>query len=297
MAHPDPIVAALTGLLMAIGATPARASPVTFNTALPVSADHAIAEVQAIHGEAHDENARMRMDALVMVLGYGATPDLALFAVLPAVDRELVMAPAATRSASGIGDAQIMARYTLFQRDGLGRTLRLAPFAGIAIPTGDHRRVDALGPLPAQLQPGTGGWSPFLGAVVSWDRASFNLDGQLAWQMNSRVNRFRVGNLLRADVSAQKRLLTGRSKTGTPRTLFGGVELNYSDEKSSDAGGVSIPSSGSRRLLATPTLQFATIRWVADVGVQIPLIESFAEANSGLKQGITVRIGLRINVE
>jgi hypothetical protein len=86
--------------------------------------------------------------------------------VLPVVDRELAMAPVATRSASGIGDAQIMARYTLIQREGLGTTLHLAPFAGIAIPTVDHHRVDALEPLPAQLQPGTGGWSSFLGAVL-----------------------------------------------------------------------------------------------------------------------------------
>lgn len=297
MAHPDPIVAALTGLLMAIGATPACASPVTFNTALPVSVDHTIAEVQAIHGEAHDENARMRMDALVMVLGYGATPDLALFAVLPAVDRELVMAPAVTRSASGIGDAQIMARYTLFQRDGRGMTLRLAPFAGMVIPTGDHHRTDQLGRLPVQLQLGAGGWSPVLGAVASWDRSGFNLDGQLAWQLNSRVDGIRAGNLLSADVSAQKRLLARRSNEVAPQTLFGGIEFNYSDEKNSNARGVPIPGSGARRLLATPTLQYATIRWVADVGVQIPVTESFTGANSGMKQDVTVRIGLRLNMK
>jgi hypothetical protein len=93
------------------------------------------------------------------VFVYGLTEKFTLFGIVPYLDKSLDMTALAgrqTRRVSGLGDLRFLARYTLGQWDKPGETLRLTPFIGLEVPTGDDDHEDPLGRLPQPLQLGSG---------------------------------------------------------------------------------------------------------------------------------------------
>ena len=94
----------------------------------------------------------------------GVTPDLALFGVMPVAYKKLKLNPPGgarvTRKDSGLGDIRAFARYTAYKKNMPGKTFRIAPFAGVELPTGSNTGTDALGRLPPSVQLGSGSWDP-----------------------------------------------------------------------------------------------------------------------------------------
>lgn len=131
----------LAFLLVGGGVLPVHAAPQSFNTALPVAQGEFIFREQFVLAQSGDDPSGAHRDrtawALISVLGYGATSDLALFGVVPYVEKGLNITQGGRRhqrSARGIGDITLFGRYTLYRRDWPGRTLRVAPFVGIETP-------------------------------------------------------------------------------------------------------------------------------------------------------------------
>lgn len=144
-------------LFIGIGAV--WSAPITFNTALPVAEGEFIVREQfVIARSGNDPSGAARNHAVfatVSVLGYGVTSDLALFGVLPYVDKSLeltVNGVKQTRDTSGIGDLTLFGRYTVFKDDIPGRTFRIAPFAGVELPSGEEDASD--GPLTSRPDQG-----------------------------------------------------------------------------------------------------------------------------------------------
>jgi hypothetical protein len=97
------------------------------------------------------------------VLYYGVNADFTLLAVLPFLYKQVaVTTPMGrlTRSTSGFGDMMAAARYTALAIDHPGETFRVAPFAGVKLPTGAQNEADALGRFPQPFQLGSGSWDP-----------------------------------------------------------------------------------------------------------------------------------------
>jgi len=117
-----------------VSASRAEAGPITFNTALPVHANELILREQVIWLRA----------------------TVALFGILPFLYKRMdVTTPSGqrvTRSASGFGDLSTFVRVTALQIDRPQETMRLAPFAGLKMPTGATGIADDLGQLPPALQ-------------------------------------------------------------------------------------------------------------------------------------------------
>ena len=71
----------------------AQAAPESFNTAVPVAQGEFVFRGQFVLDQSDDDPSGAGRDrtawALVSVLGYGATPVLALFGVVPHVDKNL----------------------------------------------------------------------------------------------------------------------------------------------------------------------------------------------------------------
>jgi len=69
------------------------ATPVTFNTALPVAKEEFIFRELFFYGRSgHDPSEahrNQRIIGITSVLGYGVTPDLAAFFVLPYLDKQI----------------------------------------------------------------------------------------------------------------------------------------------------------------------------------------------------------------
>ena len=89
----------------------------------------------------------------------------------------------------------LFGRYTVFRRDWPGRTLRIAPFVGLELPTGDDDETDAFGRLPASVQPGSGSWDPFGGVVITYQTLDFQIDAQASYVAQTEANDFEFGDV------------------------------------------------------------------------------------------------------
>ena len=297
------LLSLLAALILVSWSIAASAAPITFNTALPVARDSFVGRVQLVQARSGNDPGPARRDArgnaLISVLGYGASPKLALFGVLPLVDKRLDVdgtgsqGGGSRRAASGIGDVRVFGRYTLLQRDGPGQTLRLAPFAGLELPTGANRRSDGQGTLPPGVQPGSGALDLFGGLIATWQTLDYQLDGQLAYQVNRRADGFDAGDVLRADLSLQYRLWPPQLGSGVPGFLYAVIESNWIHAGKHRRDGKTDADSGGNTLFLSPGLQYVTRGWIVEAAVQLPVLVRLN--GDALEPGATVRAGFRVN--
>jgi hypothetical protein len=280
--------------------SPALAAPQTFNTALPVAKGEFVFREQFVLDQSGDDPSAANRDrtawALVSVLGYGATPDLALFGIVPYVDKTLKATQGGVRrerSASGLGDASLFGRYTVYHRDWPGRTLRVAPFVGLELPTGEDDGRDGFGRLPPSVQPGSGSWDPFGGLVLTYQSLDFQVDAQASYKANTEANGFEFGDVARLDGSLQYRLWPRELGAGVPGFLYGVLEANLIHQDKNRIGGKNDPNSGGFTLLVLPGLQYVTKRWIVEAGVQIPVVQDLN--GTALEKDYIFRAGFRFN--
>ena len=278
-----------------------HAAPETFNTALPVGKGDFVFREQFLYRKASDDPSAADRDLEVLggisVLGYGATSDLALFGVLPYLDKRLELTDTSgqriARSTRGIADAQLFARYTVFQRDLPGRNFRIAPFFGLELPTGDDDDSDSFGRLPATLQLGSGSWDPLGGVIATYQTLDYQLDAQVSYKANTEANDFEFGDEFRFDASLQYRLWPRELGGGVPGFLYGVVETNLLHQAKNEIGATKDPNSGGTKLFLSPGLQYVTKRWVLEAIVQLPVVQDLN--GTALEDDFTVRSGFRVN--
>lgn len=295
-AVPARLAATVTLAVGAIGT--ASAAPVTFDTALPVAEGEWLWREQFIALRADDAGPggrELKVLGGLTAFGYGLSSDWTLFAAVPYLDRELeITLPDGRRiqrDSAGIGDVRLFARYTLFRDDASGRTFRVSPFAGIQLSSGENRRSDRFGRLPAPLQPGSGAVSPFAGLVATWQQLDYEMDVSAGYQANTEADGFEFGDEARLDASFQYRLWPRRLGRGLPGFLYGTLESNLVHQDRNRIAGVADADSGGTTWLIAPGLQYATRRWVLEAVVQLPLAQNLHGA--ALKQDYIVRAGFR----
>ncbi len=271
------LVTGLIGL-----AVPAQAGPITFNSALPVADGMSILRSQVKltrkSGDATSAGRVLNVTAAPVVLAFGATPKLALFGVLPYVDKRLdktVNGARIRRDAQGIGDALFFGRYTVIQVDKPGDTLRIAPFAGLKTPTGSHSRTDAFGLVPRILQPGSGSWDTFLGVAVTRQTLDWEFDAAAKYRFNTEASGFTFGDEARADASFQYRIFPRTlENTGVPAFVYVVLESNLIWNGKNRDSGVTDANSGGLTWNLAPGLQYVTDRFVLETAIQIPAVQN-----------------------
>jgi len=275
-------------------------APVTFNTALPVGGGEFVARGMVVVSQSGEDPGTADRDhsatSLVTVLGYGVTHKLALFGVLPYVDKRLdltVSGKRISRTASGLGDASVFARYTLVQRDKHGRTFRVAPFAGVKAPTGDDDIGDRFGRLPPAAQPGSGAWDLFGGVVATYQTFALQADGQVSYRVRNKANGVDPGNELRLDGSLQYRLWPRQLGDGVPSFLYGVLEANFARRDRNEVNGSDDANSGGTTLHLSPGLQYVTRRWIVEGVVQLPVVQNLH--GNALENDYVMRAGFRFN--
>lgn len=271
--------------LLAVGlglaaSAPAAPAPITFNTALPVTQGEGIVRILAqrlaFADDPTPQDRELRVDAVPVVGVYGLAPKLTLFAIVPLLDKELeVSTPAGrrTRGDSGVGDTVLLARYTAHQRDDPRGTLRIAPFAGVEVPTGQDDEEDALGRLPQPLQLGSGSWDPLAGVVVTRQTLAWQVDASLSYQANTEANDFELGDEARLDLSYQRRVWPRELGEGVPAFLYAILESNLTWQDRHEAGAAQVPDSGGNAWFLAPGIQYVRKRFVVEAAVQIPVAQ------------------------
>jgi len=290
-------------LLAAMAGTPSvvKAAAQTFNTALPVAEGNFVYRQQFFYRSAGDDPTAADREAegwgSISVLGYGATSDLTLFGVLPFADKSLdATTPSGARverDTLGLGDARLFARYTVFQDDAPGRTFRVAPFAGLKLPTGRDDDSDRLGRLPRPLQVGSGSWDSFGGVVATWQTLAYEIDAQAAYQANTEANDFAFGDVARLDGSVQVRVWPRELGSGVPGFLYTTLDANLIHRQKNEVAGREDPDSGGTQFFLAPGLQYVTKKWVLEATVQVPVAQE--QNAAGLEDDFIARAGFRVN--
>ncbi|MFZ5558512.1 MAG: transporter [Pseudomonadota bacterium] len=285
---------------LCLSAGTAWSAPLTFNTALPVHEGGYVLREQFVFMKNADDptpaGRDMEATGLVSVLGYGVTRDFALFGMLPYFDKRLDVrlgGQDVSRSHNGFGDLTLLGRYTAYEYNAPGRTLRVAPFLGVKAPTGEDNAGDGLGRLPPPLQPGSGSWDALGGAVLTWQTLDFQIDSQVSYRANREASGFRAGNVATLDASLQYRLWPRSLGAGVPAFLYGVLEANLVHAAKDRIGGLSDPNSGGTTLFITPGLQHVTRRWIMEAGVQIPVSQNLN--GTALRNDYVLTAGVRIN--
>jgi hypothetical protein len=292
------------GLYLLLGfltyATTVHAGPQTFNSALPVSKGEFIFREQLLFKKASDDpsiqNRNLNVTGSISVLAYGITGDLAVFGVVPYLNKRLdvtTLGGRVTRDTNGIGDMRLFGRYTVYKNDMPGKSFRIAPFAGVELPTGDDNATDSLGVLPAPLQLGSGSWDPFVGVAVTYQTLGFEIDVSASYKANTAANGFEFGDEARLDTSLQYRLWPRELGGGVPGFLYGVLEGNLIYQDNNKIGGVTDANSGGTTLYIAPGLQYVTKRWVLEAIVQLPTLQNLN--GTALGDDFIFRSGFRMN--
>ena len=283
-------------------ANAAWGAPITFNTALPVARGNFVLREQLLLTRLGDDpsgaNREVEVLGAVSALGYGVTRNFALFGVLPYLDKTLRLdmgGQRITRDTAGLGDLVLFGRYTVFEDNAPGRTLRAAPFLGVKTPTGKHDEGDAFGRLPPTLQLGTGSTDPFAGIVATYQTLDFQIDAQASFRDNRESGGVEFGDVARVDASLQYRLLPRDfSGGGVPSFLYGVLETNWMRQDKTSIDGNEDPDTGGTTLFLAPGLQYVTRKWIFEGAVQVPVVQNLN--GNALESEFTLRAGFRVNI-
>jgi hypothetical protein len=277
-----------------------NAGPISFNSALPVSENVGIlrSQIKIIRksGDNTTQNRDFTVTAIPLVLAYGISPKLALFGALPYVDKSMDITLGTMRirrQTQGLGDGKFFARYTVYQVDQPGDTLRIAPFAGLKVPTGVHDKRDAFGLLPRPLQSGSGSWDPFAGIAITRQTLDWEFDTAVGYQHNTQAFGFEFGDEARLDASYQYRVLPKAIKSDSLGFTYAVLESNLVWNGKNKSANAFDPDSGGLTWILAPGLQYVTPRFVLETTLQIPVIQNLN--GTALKTDWTWAAGFRRN--
>lgn len=260
------------------------AAPIATNTALPISTGEIIVREQLIKTHSSDRlggiNRQLDIFESRTAFGYGLTSKLAIFGVLPIVNIERTLGDISS-SNSGLGDAALFVRYEVFRNDRQGRTFRVAPYAGVRLPTGRDGKT------------GDGSVDFFGGVIATLARTQWVLDNQLRFDLNREADGFDRGNALSFESSFQYRLAPGKVMRDTTAFVYGVLELSAKRYERNRVGGVTDSNSGGFELYLTPGLQYATRRWIADLGVKLPIVSNLN--GTALEPDYSILTSIRMN--
>ncbi len=276
------------------------AAPVTFNTALPVSKGEGVVRVQAKYLSATDDPGPMSREltvkALPIVGVWGVTPRWTLFGIVPLLDKTMELdmpSGRSKRNVKGLGDITTMVRYAAYSKDQLGSTVRIAPFAGIEMPTGTDDEQDRFGRLPGSLQLGSGAWNPLIGVVATAQSLEKEWAVSASYKFNNAANNFERGDEARLDLSYHRRVWIGGPTDGLPHFFNAGVESNGVWQGKNRNNGQKDPNSGGTTLYLAPTLQYVTQRAITEVALQLPVMQNLN--GNALKQDFIFTLSVRLN--
>ncbi len=265
---------------------PIYAAPATFVTALPVAQDQLLLRFNA---QPRLGSKGYKSFQFPVNIGYGVSPNWALFINVNQGFTSLQSSTSSTSTLTngGWGDSLLFMRNTLFKLDRPRSTFRIAPLAGLYLPTGSNH-VTIAGQLePAPLQPGSGTFDPYAGITVGYNGLRFGAAGDVTYRLNPLTTvGYSPGSRFKSDGQVEARLLPVHlPEEGLPELLILSVESNYEQDAGSHTSGAYNTQSSSKSFKQDAILELATLHWELGAGVQIPLLQDFASPAATREHG------------
>jgi len=274
---------------------------ITTNTALPVTEGHFVLRTQFKIIRAADDPTSADRELLVhafpLVGVYGITSRLAVFSVIPVLDKSIAitMPPQRIkRSTTGIGDIRFFLRHDAYQINRPGKTFRIAPFGGVEAPTGNDNERDSFGRIPQPLQSGSGSWDTFVGVVLTRQTLDWQLDISTSYEFNTEANDFEFGDDYRFDAAFKCRIFPRKLRGGVPGFFYANLESNFISQNNNMINGQTDQDSGGTTWFVAPGLQYITQRFILEGAVQLPVVQNL-NGNS-LENNFISTLSVRINI-
>lgn len=266
--------------LLAGCSRPALASPATFVTALPVAQNQALVRINA---QPTFGSNGYRSWQFPINIGYGVTPNWAFFMNV----NQSLLSLDNNPSTGGSGDLLLFIRNTLFKIDKPRSTFRIAPLAGLFLPTGNNGETFNGNLAPGELQSGSGTVDPYVGVTSGYNTPVYGGALDATWRYNPVASSgYSPGSQFRADGQTEIKLLPLHlPEEGLPNILVLSVEANYVQTASSYQNRVFSGPSRSKTFSQDAILELATLHWEVGGGVQIPVMQSF-ESPTPVKQHV-----------
>ena len=142
---------------------------------------------------------------------YRPLESLSLTATLPVVTKRMKLvggggASLTTSDATGLGDVELGARYTVWRgvNLGTGRVHELALSAGTSLPTGPNDLREGGERIDEHGQPGAGSWGPFLGVHYRYEHGRWIGFGSLSGRVHTENDhRYAYGRALLWSIHGQ----------------------------------------------------------------------------------------------
>ena len=250
-------------------------APVTFITALPVAENQLFTRFywNSTFGSQSFMSYQLPFD-----LAYGLNARWTIFTTFnPLYASIQAQTPSgqSTVSTGGFADTRVFARYTLFSRDTPKSTLRIAPLAGLFLPSGSNTLSDSSPLFSAPIQiTGSGSVDPYGGVAFGWNGPKYGLAADSTFRHNAVAHAgFTPGDQFRVDGQSELRLYPMTlPDSGLPKELWLSVEENYRHDSLSHLADQVAPGSGGSSFYEDTILEYATLHFEIGAGLQVPVM-------------------------
>lgn len=250
------------------------------------------------HAKEVDDLLDRRLNKHLMVVGfdYGLLPELTVTALLPVAHNTLRGRDATgvkrSRSAYGLGDAVVLAKYRVFKTDWSQSAFNLSVVAGLETPTGESRERENGVLLPGSVQVGKGSWNGFAAVAATLSIARIRFDGRVVGKHNTKGR----GDVDAGDEASAQLTVKYRywheKYPGPSASATIGARFTYQGR--TKVNGRSQPNSGHQLVFLTPALGFHPIpRLDLNLGADVPIYQRYHGQQLGRDLRLNVAFGVR----
>ncbi|WP_370305858.1 hypothetical protein [Sinimarinibacterium flocculans] len=219
---------------------------------------------------------------LLLGLSYAITGDLSVAAQIPFVRKQIRDSDLARQQAEGLGDIDLVGRWTLLREGGVsGRHLAGVRF-GVRLPTAEQVEDAAGERLDIDVQPDAGSTVPNLGGWYSYFRYPWFVTTTLTWfSFGDGHQDFSPGDAVVASALAQY---------GLTQTLALQLGLDARHAGRNRFSGIEDPDSGGTLAMAFGGVALRVFdELVVSAGAQVPV---FDDLNGHQEEDPVLRVGL-----
>ena len=260
----------LLGLLVIfLPAGSLQAAAINSNVALPVREGGFVYRTQLRFLSTSDDPTPLDRDieAYIVpnVLVYGATERTTLFGILPFISQSVELSSGGSRQdneVEGFADLTFLLRQTIYVRDAVQRTSRLALIAGLEIPSGkadfSSHSTDFI-----------------LGGVYTLQTGRHELDADLLYKVNTEGRDVELGDEFRYDLAYGLRVSPWDwPERGTPSQIYLVLEANGTTSRRTITPEGELADTGGTLVFLSPGIQLVTQRVIYEASLQVPVVEN-----------------------